>query len=60
MFAFAIGGVGAALCDSSTQLTLARAVQGYFVGPMLGACRILIQIGIPPARRAKRCGPSWC
>jgi MFS family permease len=28
-------------------------VQGYFVGPMLGACRILIQIGIPPARRAK-------
>lgn len=53
MFAFAAGGVGAALCDSSAQLTLARAVQGYFVGPMLGACRILIQIGIPPARRAK-------
>lgn len=53
MFAFAAGGVGAALCDSSTQLTVARALQGYFVGPMLGACRILIQIGIPPARRAK-------
>lgn len=53
MFAFALGGVGAALCDGPLQLTLARAVQGYFVGPMLGACRILIQIGIPPARRAK-------
>ncbi len=53
MFAFAAGGVGAALCDSAMQLTAARAVQGYFVGPMLGACRILIQIGIPPARRAK-------
>lgn len=53
MFAFALGGVGAALCDSSMQLTAARAVQGYFVGPMLGACRILIQIGIAPARRAQ-------
>ena len=53
MFAFAAGGVAAALCESPMQLTLARAVQGYFVGPMLGACRILIQIGIPPARRAK-------
>jgi MFS family permease/DNA-binding transcriptional MerR regulator len=53
MFAFAAGGVGAALCDSAMQLTAARALQGYFVGPMLGACRILIQIGIPPARRAK-------
>lgn len=53
MFAFAAGGVAAALCDSSTQLTLARGLQGYFAGPMLGACRILIQIGIPPARRAK-------
>jgi len=53
MFAFALGGVCAALCDSSLQLMLARGVQGYFVGPMLGACRILIQIGIPAQRRAK-------
>jgi MFS family permease len=52
MFAFALGGMGAALCDSSTQLMLARAVQGYFVGPMLGACRILIQNHVPAARRA--------
>lgn len=53
MFAFAIGGVCAALADNSVQLMLARGVQGYFVGPMLGACRILIQIGIPLQRRAK-------
>lgn len=53
MFAFAAGGVGAALCNGALQLSLARGVQGYFVGPMLGACRILIQIGIPPERRAK-------
>ena len=32
---------------------LARGFQGYFVGPMLGACRILIQIGIPAQRRPK-------
>jgi len=53
MFAFAIGGVAAGLSENSVQLMVARAFQGYFVGPMLGACRILIQIGIPPQRRAK-------
>ncbi|MDM0075620.1 MFS transporter [Variovorax sp. J2P1-59] len=53
MFAFAVGGVCAALGENSVQLMLARGFQGYFVGPMLGACRILIQIGIPPQRRAK-------
>jgi MFS family permease len=53
MFAFAVGGVCAALSDNSVQLMLARGFQGYFVGPMLGACRTLIQVGIPPQRRAK-------
>ncbi|MEJ8812231.1 MFS transporter [Variovorax ureilyticus] len=53
MFAFAAGGVFAALSDNSVQLMFARGFQGYFVGPMLGACRILIQIGIPLQRRAK-------
>lgn len=53
MFAFAAGGVCAALSENSIQLMLARGFQGYFVGPMLGACRILIQIGIPAQRRAK-------
>ncbi|VTU13787.1 Multidrug resistance protein B [Variovorax sp. SRS16] len=53
MFAFAAAGVCAALCENPVQLALARGVQGYFVGPMLGACRILIQIGIAPQRRPK-------
>ncbi len=53
MFAFAIFGVAAGLCENSVQLMIARGLQGYFVGPMLGACRILVQIGIAPARRAK-------
>ena len=47
MFAFAAGGVGAALSNSPTELMLARGLQGYAVGPMLGACRILLQIGTP-------------
>ena len=51
MFVFAVGGVFAAMSENSVQLMLARGLQGYFVGPMLGACRILIQIGIPPQRR---------
>ncbi|MEJ8823025.1 MFS transporter [Variovorax humicola] len=53
MFVFALGGVGAALSENSIQLTIARALQGYFVGPMLGACRILIQNNLPAARRPK-------
>ena len=53
MFAFAAGGLGAAWSDSATQLALARGMQGYFVGPMLGACRILIQVGMPAERRAR-------
>ena len=53
MLAFAVGGVCAALAENPMQLMLTRGFQGYFVGPMLGACRILIQIGIPPERRVK-------
>ncbi|WP_218510673.1 MFS transporter [Variovorax sp. dw_308] len=53
MFMFALGGFGAALCDNSAQLTLARSLQGYFIGPMLGACRILIQNNLPASGRPK-------
>jgi len=53
MFAFALGGVAAGLGDNPVELMLARGFQGYFVGPMLGACRILVQIGIAPQRRAR-------
>jgi MFS family permease len=53
VFAFALGGLGSGLADNSIQLALARAFQGYFIGPMLGACRILVQLEIPAARRPK-------
>jgi MFS family permease len=52
MFAFAAGGICAALSNGPAQLMLARSVQGYFVGPMLGACRILIQTHVLLERRA--------
>ncbi|MCL1960308.1 MAG: MFS transporter [Desulfovibrionaceae bacterium] len=51
MFAFAAGGIGAALSNSPVELMLARGWQGYFVGPLLGGCRILIQLGIAPQWR---------
>jgi MFS transporter, DHA2 family, multidrug resistance protein len=52
LFLFAAGGVAAALSESSLELALARGVQGYFIGPMMSACRILIQTRITPQRRA--------
>lgn len=52
MFAFAAGGIGAGLSDNSVQLMMARGMQGYFIGPMLGACRIFIQLSIPLQWRA--------
>jgi MFS transporter, DHA2 family, multidrug resistance protein len=52
LFLFAAGGVAAALCESSFELALARGVQGYFIGPMMSACRIVIQTKFAPQRRA--------
>lgn len=49
---FAAGGVAAALSESSIELALARGFQGYFIGPMMSACRILIQTKVSPQRRA--------
>ncbi len=48
---YALGSVVAALCESSFELALARGFQGYFIGPMMGTCRILIQISFSPRRR---------
>ena len=47
MLAFAAGGVFAALSNNPVDLALARGLQGFFVGPMLGACRILIEMETP-------------
>ncbi|KWC78459.1 MFS transporter [Burkholderia cepacia] len=49
---FAAGSLAASLCESSLQLAMARAFQGYFIGPMLGTCRILLQTCFAPQERA--------
>ncbi|MCO5397799.1 MFS transporter [Ralstonia soli] len=49
---FSICSVAAALSESSIELALARGAQGYFIGPMMSACRILLQISFTPQKRA--------
>ncbi|WP_322009117.1 MFS transporter [Paraburkholderia sp. J12] len=48
---YAAGSVAAALCESSIELAFARGFQGYFIGPMMGTCRILIQSCFTPGQR---------
>jgi hypothetical protein len=43
--------VAATLCESSIELAFARGFQGYFIGPMMGTCRILIQTCFTPQQR---------
>jgi MFS family permease len=50
---YAVGGVLAALSHTPLELFLARSLQGYFIGPMMGACRILIQRDFVAAARPK-------
>jgi MFS family permease len=45
MLLFAAAASLSALAETSFELTLTRAVQGYLVGPMMGTCRILLQDG---------------
>jgi MFS family permease len=56
LFLFAAGAVAATLSESSIELALARGFQGYFIGPMMSAARILIQTASrrrhAPSRRA--------
>jgi MFS transporter, DHA2 family, multidrug resistance protein len=49
---FAAGSIMALLSESSLELAFARGFQGYFIGPMMSACRILLQTGFPAQRRA--------
>ncbi|PCE26739.1 MFS transporter [Paraburkholderia acidicola] len=51
MLLYAAGAVAAALCESSVELAFARGFQGYFIGPMMGTCRILIQLSFTPQQR---------
>ena len=52
MLLYALGAVLAAFCNTSLELAFARGFQGYFIGPMMGACRILIQTEFAPKPRA--------
>ncbi|WP_179404433.1 MFS transporter [Burkholderia guangdongensis] len=49
---FAAGAVAAAASETSFELALARGMQGYFIGPMMSASRILLQISFTPQQRA--------
>ena len=51
MLLYAAGAIAAALCDTSFSLLFARGFQGYFIGPMMGTCRILIQASFTPQQR---------
>lgn len=48
---FAVGSVGCALSTSSIELAFGRGVQGYFIGPLMGACRVLLRVDFAPARQ---------
>ncbi len=54
MLFYAIAALLTAAVDSPMELMLTRGLQGYFVGPMMGACRILLQSGFPP----RQAGPA--
>ncbi|XXA08616.1 MFS transporter [Paraburkholderia sp. A3BS-1L] len=48
---FSIGSLAVSLSSTSFEVAMARGFQAYFIGPMLGTCRILIQTGFSPAYR---------
>lgn len=48
---YAAGSAVAALSESSIELAFARGFQGYFIGPMMGTCRILIQTSFTSQQR---------
>ncbi|SAK44252.1 MFS transporter [Caballeronia ptereochthonis] len=50
---FAAGALAATLSESAIELALARGFQGYFIGPMMSAARILIQTRFTPQQRPK-------
>ncbi|MDR5822909.1 MFS transporter [Caballeronia sp. LZ043] len=48
---FAAGAVAATFAESALELALVRGFQGYFIGPMMSAARILIQTRFTPQLR---------
>jgi MFS family permease len=53
LFLFAAGALAATLSESAIELALARGFQGYFIGPMMSAARILIQTRFTAQQRPK-------
>ncbi|MGV2291498.1 MFS transporter [Trinickia sp. YCB016] len=53
MLLYAAGAMAAAASESSLELAFVRGFQGYFIGPMMGTCRILIQLSFAPKERPK-------
>jgi MFS family permease len=51
MLLYSAGAIAAALCETSFELAFARGFQGYFIGPMMGTCRILIQMSFSAKER---------
>ncbi len=51
LFLFGLASLASAASRSSVDLAVARALQGYLMGPMLSATRILLRFGVPPERR---------
>jgi MFS family permease len=53
VFLFAAGAVAATLSESAIGLAMARGFQGYFIGPLMSAARILIQTRFTQEQRPK-------
>ncbi|MFT3811831.1 MAG: MFS transporter [Acidovorax sp.] len=49
---FSMAGLAAMFAESSVEMAFARAFQGYFMGPMLCACRIIIQVSFSGPSRS--------
>jgi MFS family permease len=49
---FGVGSLACALSAGPVELAIARGFQGYFIGPLMGACRILLKVDLAPARQA--------
>jgi len=49
---FGLTSLAASFTGSATELAIARGAQGYLIGPMLSACRVLVQISFSANKRS--------
>lgn len=50
---FSAGAIGSALSSNSLEFAAARALQGYAIGPMMGACRIFLRTQLAPSEQGR-------